>query len=219
MGLLSHYAYYTLALVGALTCLKAAHEAYMYIDSKLKKTDLAVYGQGSWAVIAGGFEGKGLAFAESLAALGYNLYVLASSSEEVVCAALKSAYGVDVHIRPWDFSQSCLQLQALTEVLEADLSSRDVSILVHNVRSIQSSDFPSAASLHELLATNCFPLAYLCRLLLPKLRSRRNRSAIITLRSQASEHGLDSATQRFQEVFSSLLAESLRASNVAVIDA
>ena len=88
--------------------------------------DAARYGR--WAVIAGGSEGVGAAFADQLAAAGLNLVLVARSPAPLeATAAAARAHGVEVRTVPLDL----LRPDAVDEIRRAT-EGLDVGLLVFN---------------------------------------------------------------------------------------
>lgn len=80
---------------------------------------------GPWAVIAGGSEGVGAAFADQLAAAGINLVLLARKPGplEATAAAVRAAHAVEVRTLSLDLSRDDMldQIRAVTDDLEVGL--------------------------------------------------------------------------------------------------
>ena len=87
---------------------------------------------GPWAVIAGGSEGIGSAFAERLAKQGINLVLVARKSEplEALAADVRKRFGVEVRT----LSQDLMKPEALANVADA-AKGCDVGLLIYNAGS------------------------------------------------------------------------------------
>jgi short-subunit dehydrogenase len=187
LGLFYDLAYWVCFLVGFLT---SAHIVLwlrrLYKMSK-KKLTMRDFGLKSWAVITGGSDGIGKAFAEKLALEGFNLFLIARNAEKLgqVAAELQEKYGGQVKTMPLDFAK--FDQQRYLE-LESQLKALDVSILVNNV-GINSPGFltkVSAEELQRILTVNIWPQVRLTHALLPKLSERRYPSAVISISSITS---------------------------------
>lgn len=89
-------------------------------------TDLSPYGP--WAVIAGGSEGVGAAFADQLAAAGLNLLLVARKPEPLErTAEACRAYGVEVATLAADLTDP-----AATDAIIATTAGRTVGLLIYN---------------------------------------------------------------------------------------
>lgn len=80
---------------------------------------------GPWALIAGGSDGLGAAYAHHLAAAGMNLILIARRREvlEEMAATLRAAHGIDVRVAVADITAPDLidQLRPVTDGLEVGL--------------------------------------------------------------------------------------------------
>ena len=87
---------------------------------------------GPWAVIAGGSEGIGSAFAERLAKQGINLVLVARKSEplEALAADVRKRFGVEVRT----LSQDLMKPEALANVADA-AKGCEVGLLIYNAGS------------------------------------------------------------------------------------
>ena len=83
---------------------------------------------GPWAVIAGGSEGTGLAFARQIAAKGVSLVLIAKDGplEEVACE-LRSAFGIEVLTAAIDLSHD----EAASQIFAA-VGKREVGLFINN---------------------------------------------------------------------------------------
>ncbi len=83
---------------------------------------------GPWALIAGASEGLGVAFAEQLAAAGFNLLLIARSATKLntVAAAIRTAHGVDVRTAAID-----LAAEGMAELVAAASEGLEIGLLVH----------------------------------------------------------------------------------------
>src|SRR5579862_6842773 len=84
---------------------------------------------GPWAIVAGGSEGLGVAFAHRLAEQGLNLLLIARKPEplERLANDVREAYGREVCSLSVD-----LTLSDATDRIVAAISGRDVGFLVYN---------------------------------------------------------------------------------------
>jgi 17beta-estradiol 17-dehydrogenase / very-long-chain 3-oxoacyl-CoA reductase len=181
-----------LALLGAAA---VAHTVWGWTKSFVRNfilpgKDLAArYGKGSWAVITGGSDGIGKAFAEELAERGFNIVILARSRDkmEALQATLQNQFKVKVITIQADFARS--NEPEFWKVIGDELEGLDISILVSNVGySNKGKDFVELTDkeIFQNFNINCLSHVNITRLLLPKMLERPQRGAIITVGSLAA---------------------------------
>lgn len=137
---------------------------------------------GPWALIAGGSEGIGLAFAEVLAARGFNLILLARREDPLqqARAALQTQYGVEVITHSVDLAGTALESQ-----LDALVGELEIGLLIYNAGATHGLGLfldNSLESAQTLVRLNCHgPLLFCHRLARPMVA--RGRGGIILLSS------------------------------------
>ena len=163
---------------------------------------------GPWALVAGASEGIGAAFAESIAARGLNLHLLARRAEplEALAGKLRAAHGVLVRTAPADLGSPGI----LDDVRRA-VGDTEVGLLVYNAAYSLIGPFleqPLAEKL-RMIDINCRgPLILSDEL--GRAMARRGRGGIVLMTSLAATQGTPTvATYAATKAFNLVLAESL----------
>jgi len=145
------------------------------------------YGPGSWVLITGGAQGIGAAFANQLAAKGFNLILvdIDESKLNATSAAITTEYPtVRVKTLACDFSK--VWQEGFLNFLDKELEGLDISILVNNVgRALPPGPLHSTTEkdVVNTVAVNILPMTLLTRRIVPGMLKRTQRSAIINLAS------------------------------------
>jgi len=181
-------------------------------------TDLEKYGP--WAVIAGGSEGVGRAFATQLADDGFQLVLLARKPEPLEeTAALCRKSGVEVRSLSLD-----LTTPESVEQVVAACDGLDVGLLIYNAgANTHSEDFLDGdlAEFQKVIDLNVTtPLALVHHF--GRAMRDRGRGGIVMLGSRASsvgsvKHSVYGAVKAFGQIFSESLWIELRDSGVDVL--
>lgn len=160
---------------------------------------------GPWALIAGGSEGLGVAFAHRLAARGLNLVLIARKPAplEVLAAEVRSQYGREVRALPLDLTAP----DAVAKIISATAGC-EVGLLIYNAGADDSFqpfiERPIADS-ERMAALNVLTPLRLVRHFADSMLKRK-RGGIITLSSMASMAGYPgnlvyAATKAFSNIF------------------
>jgi len=176
---------------------------------------------GEWALIAGGSDGIGAAFADQLAARGLNLLLLARREETLAECAASIGARHDVEVRT-----VCADLMAadLADRVRQASSGLELGMLVYNAGSPTSLgrflDQPVEAALN-LVALNCNGPIILAHLLGGEMR-KRGRGGMIFMTSVAGLAGSAyqvaySATKSFDQVFAEALWQDLYSAGIDVL--
>jgi short-subunit dehydrogenase len=170
---------------------------------------------GSYALIAGGSDGLGFAFAEAIARRGLNLILIARGAERLQAAAerLKAAYPIDVVTIAADMADIAdveARIDALPEVNGQSIS-QSIGLLVYNAAFAPIGRFEALTE--EQLATAA-AVNVRGPLLLAKWLSeqmiRRNRGGIVLMSSLVGTTGSpDLTTYAATKSFNTTLAEGL----------
>jgi uncharacterized protein len=177
---------------------------------------------GSWALVAGGSDGLGLAFAEEIAGAGINLLLIARRQEALAeaAAALAQRHGIEVRTVAADLTDPA----AFDRVAQA-AEGLEVGLLVCNAGSeSRFGDFlddPDTARLNQVVALNILGPAALVHHFGGAMRARK-RGGIILVGSMAGFAGSPkiaaySAAKSFVHAFAEGLWEELRHDNVHLL--
>ena len=162
---------------------------------------------GPYALVAGGSDGLGLAFAEALARRGLSLVLLARGEHRLndTAARLRATYGIDVIALPVDLADSETAAQRIA-ALDAS-----IGLLVYNAAYAPIGRFEDTSADQLVLATqvNVRAPLVLAKLLSAQMIERR-RGGIILMSSLAGSQGSPNiATYAATKSFAAILAEGL----------
>lgn len=174
---------------------------------------------GPWALVAGGSEGIGAAFAETLAARGLSLILAALPGEALAqAAAAARARGAEVLEAPLD-----LAAPDAAERLAAIAGEREVGLLVYNAAFVPIGTFLGTPLADKLRAldVNCRGPLLLADRFGPAMAAR-GRGGIVLLSSLAGTCGAAlmgtyAATKAFNHVLAEALWAELAARGVDVL--
>lgn len=175
---------------------------------------------GPWAVVAGGSEGVGRAFATQLADAGFNVLLVARKPEPLEeTAALCRERGVDVRTLSVDLTTA-----ESVEQVAAAVADVEVGLLVHNAgANTHSEDFLDGdlGEFRKVVDLNITTPLALVQLLGRPMRDR-GRGGIVLLGSRASsvgsvKHSVYGGVKAFGQIFAESLWIELRDSGVDVL--
>ena len=164
---------------------------------------------GPWALVAGGSDGIGGAFARELAGRGLDLVLVARRPGplEALARELREAHGVDVLAVEADLTD-----ERVDATLLAAVGDRDLGLLVYNAGSSRNAlpfaDLPVAEAL-QLLHLNCRGPLLLAHAFARRFRAR-GRGGLVLMSSMASLSGSHyQAVYAATKAFDTILAEGL----------
>ena len=143
---------------------------------------------GPWAVVAGGSEGIGAAFADRIAAQGINLVLLARRPGPLdqIAARLRSDHGVEVRTAAVDLTGGDVVAETMAVV-----DGVDVGLLVYNAGAVHGAELfvqrPIEDALH-LIDMNCRTVALLTHHFGGTM-AERGRGGIVLMTSISSGAG------------------------------
>jgi short-subunit dehydrogenase len=142
---------------------------------------------GPWALVAGGSDGLGAAFAEELAGKGLNLLLVARRPGplEETAARLRSRHGVQVRAVSLDLSN-----EGFLAALKSEAADLEIGLLVCNAAAAHTARFLEAgpADLLPLLYTNCRAHLLLIRWM-GEVMAQRRRGGIVVMTSMSAFQG------------------------------
>lgn len=152
------------------------------------------YGKGSWVLVTGATDGIGKGLALGFAKLGFNLILVSRTlsklkevGEELKKEAKSSGYDIQTDVIEFDFTKRT-SMEDYKESFDEVIKKRDISVLINNIGYTKIITVAKADGefLQDMINTNVVPQAALSSMLLNKLLSRKDKSAIINLASFAS---------------------------------
>jgi hypothetical protein len=175
---------------------------------------------GQWALVAGGSEGIGAAFAEQIAARGLNLLLVARRAGplEKTAARLRGQTAVEIRTMSLDLGSTA----ALTETTRV-ARRLEVGLLVYNAASSYEGPYfgTDLAKYRHVIDTNCFgAIALIDAATRPMLK--RGRGGIIVMSSMAAFQGspyvtVYSATKAFLLTLAEGLAVEMKPKGIDVL--
>ncbi len=175
---------------------------------------------GPWALVAGGSEGLGAAFAQTLGALGLNLVLVARRAEllEGTAVRLRESAGIQVCTEAADLGSAA----GLAEVSRA-VQGREIGLLICNAASACEGPYfrASLAKYRHVIDTNCYGAVALIDMVAGPMMERR-RGGIIVMSSMAAFQGspfvtVYSATKAFLLSLAEGLSVELKPRGVDVL--
>lgn len=186
-----------------------------------RKNHSEKYGVGTWALVTGGSDGIGKAICEQLAKQGFNIIVVARNIDKLknFTEELKAEYQILAEYLSVDFNSIEQTYENYQNLFEHYFTSREISILVNNVGTVQPGYILKMTE-QECIKTinmNCYPQAFLSKLY---IKHKKEKGAIINLSSLSAEtivvtHNLYGATKQWNDYLSKGL--SLEYPNLDII--
>ncbi|MED5810984.1 SDR family NAD(P)-dependent oxidoreductase [Mycolicibacterium sp. 050232] len=182
-------------------------------------TDLAKYGP--WAVIAGGSEGVGAEFARQLAAVGFNLVLIARKPGPLTDTADQCrALGVEVRA----ISVDLLDPQSVSRIAE-DTADLEVGLLIYNAGASTCNELFLDTDLSEFQKVTDLNVTRMLELVQHYGRSMadRGRGGIMIVGSLSGymgawRHSIYAGAKAFSRMFAESLWLELRERNVDVLE-
>ena len=145
------------------------------------------YGENSYALVTGASDGIGQKFSLKLAQRGFNICLIARNAqklERVVEEIKKINPKVQTKIIIADFTNSATD-EKFFDRIEEQIRNIDVSILINNAGIDVFEEYHklSHEEIKNIIVVNCIPMSILTKCLIPHMRIRKNRSAIINVSS------------------------------------
>ncbi|KAK7146152.1 hypothetical protein R3I93_013786 [Phoxinus phoxinus] len=179
---------------------------------------------GKWAVVTGGSDGIGRAYAEELSKLGMNVIVISRNQEKLDRAARKIELttGGKVKVIAADFTKDDIYGH-----IKENLEGLDIGILVNNVgilpsqipcKLLETSDLEER--IHDVINCNVKAMVKMCRIVLPGMQ-QRGRGVILNVSSGIAKipcpiYTLYSASKVFVERFSQGLQAEYKSKGIII---
>jgi len=149
------------------------------------------YGKGSWALVTGGTEGIGHAFANELASKGFNIILLSHNHKklEETQRELQTHYP-QIQVRTIEADLTKAYEDGFAERIYQKAGNLDTSVLVNNAGTFINKPYLKASfeEIRDLVIMNALSHALITRAFLPQLTTRSQKSAIINVSSLSSLH-------------------------------
>ncbi|XP_052460067.1 17-beta-hydroxysteroid dehydrogenase type 3 [Carassius gibelio] len=165
---------------------------------------------GKWAVVTGGSDGIGRAYAEELSKLGMSVIIISRNQEKLARAARKIELttGQEVKVIAADFTKDDIYGH-----INENIKGLDIGILVNNVgilpsqipcKLLETSDLEER--IHDVINCNVKAMVKMCRIVLPEMQ-QRGRGVILNVSSGIAKipcpiYTLYAASKVFVERFS-----------------
>uniref|UniRef100_A0A671PYE8 Testosterone 17-beta-dehydrogenase 3-like n=1 Tax=Sinocyclocheilus anshuiensis TaxID=1608454 RepID=A0A671PYE8_9TELE len=165
---------------------------------------------GKWAVVTGGSDGIGRAYAEELSKLGMSVIVISRNQEKLDRAARKIELttGQEIKVIAADFTKDDIYGH-----IQENIKGLDIGILVNNVgilpsqipcKLLETSDLEER--IHDVINCNVKAMVKMCRIVLPGMQ-QRGRGVILNVSSGIAKipcpiYSLYAASKVFVERFS-----------------
>lgn len=176
---------------------------------------------GSWAIITGGTDGIGKAYAIELAKRGINIVLISRNLSKLEAASAEiKKFKVDTKIILADFSKGRLIYNGMEEILEE----LDIGILVNNVgvQYVYPNYFGELPEdeIWEMLHINIMAAIQMTRMTLPKMALKK-RGAIVNISSASKWQPLPfvnlyAASKIFIDYFTDALRTEYKNSNITI---
>ena len=229
----SHPIMGTLSVMGGLTVIKKIlsilKSTYDY-TMRRSKDIYKRYGPG-WAIITGGTDGIGLAYAKQLAASGFDICIIARNRSKLSAKAMEiKDYGIKNGFRKVEVKEVVFDFKFRNtprdyEELGRELGVlKDIAILVNNVgtRCYLSYEDYTLDKLNEYVSVNILPQLMLSRILIPNMLKRGKPTAMIFISSilghiELPYFGVQCATKAFTSSLAKNLALEYKSENIDIL--
>ncbi|UJR13365.1 hypothetical protein I4U23_000382 [Adineta vaga] len=197
----------------ALICIAVRLGTFLYQLLCPIKVDVKTFGE--WAVVTGGTDGIGKAYAQELAKRGLNIVLISRTKEklEQVAKEIQSKYAnIQVKTIAFDFTKET----SIYSTIREEIRGLDIGVLINNVG--MSYEYPETFDkvednqkfLTNMIRCNVDSVANLTQMVLPDMIKKR-RGLIVNVSSISGRRptpllGLYSATKGFIDLFSRSLA-------------
>ncbi|KAI9594078.1 hypothetical protein BDF19DRAFT_479766 [Syncephalis fuscata] len=212
----SRYALYASALVGLITLSYYGFTLFrMFFDTTIRRgVSLSKFGakRGAWAVITGCTDGIGKAYAQQLAAAGFNIVLVSRtlSKLEDLKQEIEAKYKVETKIVTIDFAQAD---PSDYEQLKVAVSDIQVGVLINNVDEDET-------VIENIVEVNIMAQLRVTKIIVPQMVERKN-GLILNVGSMSAVSptpllSVYSGTKSFLRIWSQTLGEELAGQGILV---
>ncbi|XP_043277462.1 very-long-chain 3-oxoacyl-CoA reductase [Venturia canescens] len=175
-----------LAAIGLRIFIRSGVLAWKKIIAPALGLGIDVASQGKWAVVTGGTDGLGKAYAKALAARGLDIVLVSRSQDKLdsVAAEIKEAYGVATKTVEADLTEG----QAVYAKISKAIEELEVGVLINNAGA--SYDHPeifthvTEETIARILQLNVAAVTGVARAVLPGMMERR-KGIVVNISSTA----------------------------------
>ncbi|KAL8572774.1 hypothetical protein ACOMHN_030356 [Nucella lapillus] len=202
----------------------AANAAYVHAYSAMAEEVDLRQKYGPWAVVTGGSDGIGRAYAMELARRGMNIVLISKDEKKLIKAAeeIEEEYLVQVEYISVDFSLEVKE--GLYDTIWAGVAGKEIGVLVNNVGVMY--DYPQMfldvpeKKLWQLIHVNMAAATMMTHMILPQM-VKRQRGAVVNMSSGACVHvtpqvTVYAATKAYLDYFSRALEFEYRDCGITV---
>uniref|UniRef100_A0A8C1VH96 Hydroxysteroid (17-beta) dehydrogenase 3 n=1 Tax=Cyprinus carpio TaxID=7962 RepID=A0A8C1VH96_CYPCA len=179
---------------------------------------------GKWAVVTGGSDGIGRAYAEELSKLGMSVIIISRNQEKLDRAArkLELTTGQEVKVIAADFTKDDIygHIQENTKGLDIGILVNNVGILPSQIpcKLLETSDLEER--IHDVINCNVKAMVKMCRIVLPGMQ-QRGRGVILNVSSGIAKipcpiYTLYAASKVFVERFSQGLQAEYKSKGIII---
>ncbi|CAK68786.1 unnamed protein product (macronuclear) [Paramecium tetraurelia] len=144
------------------------------------------YGNG-WAIVTGGGDGLGKAYAIELAKMGYNIIIVGRTQDKLdqTKQQIQQEYNVQMETIQFDFDTT--SESSYKELHQKLIRIGEIAILINNVGTFEMHPFEHEQKTSTLINVNVNACTYLSQMLVPHMKQRSKKSLIVFVGSETGE--------------------------------
>ena len=214
--------------IGGVTAVKSSFKFFKYLNSVnfFRKPSAeylrARYGDSSWVVITGATDGIGKQFALTLASLGFNLMLIGRSQEKLNTITQElNEKAPNINCKTYLVNLSNISDVTILNDFSKHIEGLDISMLINSagVSYTNWHEDLTHEQIIELINVNVIAPSLLTKIILPILKKREKKSAIINIGSFTGKHPFPFiSAYSGSKAFVSAFSESLLVENQYKID-
>ncbi|CAD8064378.1 unnamed protein product [Paramecium sonneborni] len=144
------------------------------------------YGNG-WAIVTGGGNGLGKAYAKELAKMGYNIIIIGRTLENLNQTKLQIEREFNVQVKIIQFNFDTSDEGEYRKLNESISNVDDIAILINNVGTFEMHPFEQEQKTSTLINVNINACTYLSQFIVQKMKRRNKKSLIVFVGSETGE--------------------------------